>query len=164
MTSVPDILQQVSWRFDIRKYRSNDPDHPVKLCFVTVGATAPFNSLVREVLSVPFLTALQKQDYTHLLVQFGSLGFHVFEELKSADGLDTKEQLGVTVEGFDFNVDGLKQEMMAVKASPESNRLEGMIISHAGEALHYQQLRLWLLMRSKGRALSLKLCALEFHW
>lgn len=82
--------------FSHEKYSSDDPDHFAKLCFVTVGATAPFSSLVREVLSVLYLSLpLYKWDYTHLLVQFGSLGYHVFEKFKSANGLHIKKQFGV---------------------------------------------------------------------
>lgn len=168
MSSVPDILQQKSWKFNPRKYISNDPNHPVKLCFVTVGATATFNSLVREVLSLPFLTALQKQNYTHLLVQHGSLGYEVFEKLKREHGRDPKEQFGLNIEGFDFNVEGLKQEMMTVKANPGVNRLEGMIISHAGKTLHFHLIfevsAADTINVIKARVQFLKPCDLESHW
>lgn len=117
----------------LTKIQLGNPNLPVKLCFMTVGATASFSSLVREVLSVDFLTALQKQRYTHLLVQYGSLGYDIFDELKREHGLEEpKEQFGIAIEGFDFNVEGLMEEMIAVRTNPRLNRLEGMIISHAG--------------------------------
>ncbi|WEW57623.1 N-acetylglucosaminyldiphosphodolichol N-acetylglucosaminyltransferase catalytic subunit alg13 [Emydomyces testavorans] len=131
MRRAPDIFQQSSWELDPTKYISDDPGCPVKVCFVTVGATASFNSLVREVLSQPFLAALQKHNYTHLLIQFGQLGYEVFDEFNREHGPVIKEKFGLSIEGFDYNVDGLKQEMMAVKANPGLYRDEGMIISHA---------------------------------
>ncbi|KAI1933128.1 N-acetylglucosaminyldiphosphodolichol N-acetylglucosaminyltransferase catalytic subunit alg13 [Ophidiomyces ophidiicola] len=136
-----DIFQQKSWKMDSERYSSDNPASPVKLCFVTVGATASFNTLVREILNADFLEALRKQSYTHLLIQFGQLGYEVFNTFKNTSGPDLKEKFGLAIDGFDYNVDGLKQEMMAIKANPGLHRLEGVIISHAGSGTILEAMR-----------------------
>ncbi|EAS35197.1 beta-1,4-N-acetylglucosaminyltransferase [Coccidioides immitis RS] len=141
MNEVTDMLYQKKWKMDPAKYASSDPGSPVKLCFVTVGATASFNSLLREVLSPFFLGALRKEAYTHLLLQVGQLGYQVLDEFLQENGPDLKEKFGLTIEGFDYNVDGLKQEMMAVKANPALHRQEGMIVSHAGSGTILEAMR-----------------------
>src|SRR5436305_11358994 len=45
-----------------------------KTCFVTVGATAPFDKLIEAILEPKFLNALHDADYTELLVQHGYEG------------------------------------------------------------------------------------------
>src|SRR5689334_2392544 len=93
---------------------------PTKLCFVTVGATASFNALVQEILSVPFLEALRASQYTDLMIQYGQQGEALFREFQETHGAAVQQQYGLYVTGFDFNLNGLKQEMMAVKANPAS--------------------------------------------
>ena len=98
-----------------------------KRCFVTIGATASFNSLIRAVLAHGFLQALQDASFTELRIQHGDDGGHI---LKEADLGNIKESYGIEVSGFDFNKAGLDGEMRAVKSNkPES---EGAIVSHAG--------------------------------
>ncbi|EEP75728.1 predicted protein [Uncinocarpus reesii 1704] len=141
MKQATDILHRKKWKMDPEKYTSDDPESRAKLCFVTVGATASFNSLVREVLSLPFLGALREQHYTHLLLQFGQLGYELFDEFIREHGPDLKEKFGLRIEGFDYNIDGLKKEMMAVKANAGVHRDEGMIISHAGSGTILEAMR-----------------------
>ncbi|EEH20753.1 hypothetical protein PABG_02984 [Paracoccidioides brasiliensis Pb03] len=119
-----------------------DSSKPAKLCFVTVGATAPFNALVSEVLGEPFLKALKDNDYTDLLIQYGQLREAVIQEFKLQSEATTKEKYGLNVTGFDFNLAGLKNEMLAVKADAKANKVEGLVISHAGSGTILEVLRL----------------------
>lgn len=104
---------------------------PVKLCFVTVGATASFHLLLQAVLDQPFWDALHRAGYTHLLVQYGKDGKSLFEECLGK----TPNQHGINIKGFDFNREGLEEEMGLAQSSPSEHRSGGMIISHAGKDL-----------------------------
>lgn len=105
---------------------------PTKLCFVTIGATAGFNALVREVLAAPFFEALQAHGYTDLMVQHGSSSEKLFTEWKAANGLAVEQTYGVYVTGFPYNLRGLSEEFRAVKRDERVRREEGVVISHAG--------------------------------
>ncbi|KAL2408124.1 UDP-N-acetylglucosamine transferase subunit alg13 [Exophiala dermatitidis] len=101
-----------------------------KRCFVTIGATASFSSLIRRVLEPEFIDELQRAGYTELRVQYGDHeGEKIFQaktkELREARALDRFE-----ITGFGFNKAGLREEMIAVKG--QSIDTEGMVISHAG--------------------------------
>ena len=117
------------------RYGSADPTRPVKICFVTVGATASFNALIQEVLEVGFLEALKANHYTDLILQYGQQGEPIFKEFMQKHGDNLKSKFGLRITGFDFNVNGLKQELLAAKAKPAVNRREGIIVSHAGKYL-----------------------------
>ncbi|KAK2753068.1 N-acetylglucosaminyldiphosphodolichol N-acetylglucosaminyltransferase catalytic subunit alg13 [Onygenales sp. PD_40] len=117
------------------------PKH-AKLCFVTVGATASFNALVREVLGDPFLEALRLNGYTDLLIQYGQLGEAVFQEFKRDNETTVKEKYGLNIDGFDFNLAGLKNEILATKANPDTNQEEGLVVSHAGSGTIMEVLRM----------------------
>ena len=103
---------------------------PPKLCFVTIGATAAFDSLIKAALSPEFLQRLQASGYTDLLLQYGKDGSIILEEFRSRYGSRSEEEFGIKVTGFDFNKKGLGAEMRAAKG--EGDRLEGVVISHAG--------------------------------
>ena len=119
---------------------SQNSSEPTKLCFVTVGATASFNALILEIIERPFLAALQAHHYTDLLVQYGQQGEQLFEEFKKKNELDVKEEYGLNLSGFSFNLRGLKREILSVKANPSVGRKEGLIISHAGNVYLTQTL------------------------
>ncbi|KAK4908320.1 N-acetylglucosaminyldiphosphodolichol N-acetylglucosaminyltransferase catalytic subunit alg13, partial [Elasticomyces elasticus] len=55
------------------------PSPPQKLCFVTIGATAAFDSLIASVLSRDFLAALRAHQYTDVLIQYGIDGEAAYE-------------------------------------------------------------------------------------
>ncbi|MCJ1435390.1 N-acetylglucosaminyldiphosphodolichol N-acetylglucosaminyltransferase catalytic subunit alg13 [Xylographa pallens] len=95
------------------------PPPPQKLCFLTVGATAPFDALISAALSAPFLAALRAAAYTDLLLQHGAS--QVFNPLAAAAA---GKEHGLTVRGFAFNREGLGREMRAAR--------EGCVVSHAG--------------------------------
>jgi hypothetical protein len=101
-----------------------------RLCFVTVGATASFNSLISATLHPLFLDAMSKSGYTNLLIQYGKDGKAVFEKLTAE--IASADETDITIDGFDFNRDGLDQEMRAAKGKPPHSA-EGVVISHAGK-------------------------------
>ncbi|KAG9204943.1 N-acetylglucosaminyldiphosphodolichol N-acetylglucosaminyltransferase catalytic subunit alg13 [Epicoccum nigrum] len=104
-----------------------------KLCFVTTGATAPFNALIESVLSPSSLDALLENGFTHLLVQYGSAK-DVFTQALAAARSHVRDK--VIIDGIDFNPDGLEAQLRLAQQS------KGLAISHAGsgsilEALRY---------------------------
>jgi beta-1,4-N-acetylglucosaminyltransferase len=117
-----------------------------KLCFVTVGATAPFNELITAILSVPFLLELASNNYTHLRIQHGHGGDTTFT--RSLNGVKEsykflkrggKDSLAavpgnIQISGFDLAVDAdmLRAEMSATQADATTGAAEGLFISHAG--------------------------------
>ena len=107
---------------------------PRKVCFVTVGATASFNSLIQATLSPAFLAVLKQYGYTDLRLQHGSEGGKVLEELHESQDADGPQENGLKISGFDFNKQGLGVEMKAAKGGNES--AEGVVISHAGSSYH----------------------------
>lgn len=111
----------------------------VKRCFVTIGATAPFNSLVRAVLDADFINTLREAKYTELRIQYGDHeGEAIFQErTKELASLPGGE---FEVTGFGFNKAGLKEEMLALKG--RSTETEGMVISHAGSGSILDVLRI----------------------
>ena len=112
---------------------SEQNTRPTKLCFVTVGATASFNALVQEVLEMQFLGELYKHNYTDLLIQYGQHGEQHFRHFIDNHGQYIKDKYGIYVTGFDFNYNGLKEEIIAVRANPSCRRAEGVVLSHSGE-------------------------------
>lgn len=114
-----------------------------KLCFVTVGATANFDALIRASASPVFLQALAKHGYTDLLLQYGKDGDKLLEQLiprdlaGQADGSDDVFRVanGIRIAGFDFKSEGLGAEMLAARGSSLGFQREGVVISHAGNNL-----------------------------
>lgn len=101
-----------------------------KLCFVTIGATASFDLLISAVLSSEFLEALNAAHYTDLLLQHGTEGGLILEKFYSTFGKTDANEWGINVRGFDFNKQGLGEEMRAAKG--DAGDAEGVVISHAG--------------------------------
>ena len=111
---------------------------PRKLCFVTIGATAAFDSLIKAVLSPEFLQRLHALGYTDLRLQYGKDGHTILEDFRRRFGSKSEEEFGIQITGFDFNKKGLGSEMRAAKG--EGARLEGVVISHAGIDLEYMDI------------------------
>jgi beta-1,4-N-acetylglucosaminyltransferase len=99
-----------------------------KGCFVTVGATAAFDSLVAEILSPNFLQSLTRAGYTRLVVQYGKTGSSFF----SSHLQESKRQLGteldILVEGFDFEMGDFTQTIRNIVGGSE----KGLLVAHAG--------------------------------
>lgn len=107
---------------------------PMKLCFVTIGATASFDMLVSSVLEKLFLKALKEHAYTHLLVQYGKEGRSIFEEFLSNNPPGSDGRYGLEINGFDYKKTGLAKDMRLAKGQLATGSTEGMVVSHAGEA------------------------------
>lgn len=105
---------------------------PRKVCFVTIGATASFNALLEAVLTQTFLEALNTLGYTDLLLQYGLEGSSVLRKRFGPKGPTSAVNGKVNISGFDFNKQGLGQEMRAAKG--ENGDLQGVVISHAGRS------------------------------
>ncbi|MCJ1404730.1 N-acetylglucosaminyldiphosphodolichol N-acetylglucosaminyltransferase catalytic subunit alg13 [Xylographa trunciseda] len=114
---------------------SPTPPQPKKLCFLTVGATAPFDALITASLSGPFLAALRAASYTDLLLQHGSSAVFAPRAAAAAG-----QEHGLTVQGFEFNREGLGREMRAAKGT--AGGVEGCVVSHAGSGSILDALRL----------------------
>lgn len=97
-----------------------------KVCLVTVGATASFDTLINAVLSDSFLGKLQQQQYTDLVLQHGKNGEHLVSKHETLPWL----QHGITLRAFDINPKGLMEEMRWAKGA--EIRAKGVVISHAG--------------------------------
>lgn len=103
---------------------------PSKTCFVTIGATASFDRLIRAAVSVDFAKALESQGYTDLLVQYGKDGDGLFDAcLREAQSAGTST---LKITGFDLDMDGLGQYMKQAKGLGTKGANEGVVISHAG--------------------------------
>ncbi|KAN0080604.1 Glycosyl transferase [Elaphomyces granulatus] len=120
---------------------ADEEQKPTKVCFVTIGATAPFNLLLSNVLNTRFLDSLSLYGYTDLLIQFGNEGRVIFEEYMHKYPFG---ECGLNISGFDFNKTGLSQEMLSTKGNKDAGRrrAEGMILSHAGSGSILEALRI----------------------
>lgn len=104
-----------------------------KVCFVTIGATASFDKLVKAVLERSFLQALHDAGYTNLVLQYGKDGGKaIYDGFIATERDGVKRNIGIKVTGFDFNNTGLGQEMRMAKGDPRTGSEEGLVISHAG--------------------------------
>lgn len=110
---------------------------PSKVCFVTIGATASFNTLISHTVSTSFAQSLQSANYTDLIVQYGADGKTLFDARKRAvenEGLCE----GVNITGFPIDRAGLGRYMRMAKTGrgvpgTENGRgAEGVVVSHAG--------------------------------
>ena len=106
----------------------------VKVCFITVGATASFHLLIQSILEEDFLLALRRLDFTHLLIQYGKDGQSLWDAFQSRCPPASEGRHGLEIDGFDFNQAGLDAEMHLARASPSERRTGGLIISHAGNS------------------------------
>ncbi|KAI2795063.1 UDP-N-acetylglucosamine transferase subunit alg13 [Penicillium oxalicum] len=102
----------------------------VKLCFVTVGATASFHELVQAVLQDAFLAELEKHKFTRLLIQYGKGGQEVFDAYR-AEYESGKVLHSIEIGGFELCSDMTRYLSMVRKDDIRFQEL-GMMISHAG--------------------------------
>lgn len=109
----------------------------MKLCFVTVGATASFKKLIYHVFTDEFLTALKEGGFTHLLVQYGKDGERFYNDFldRNPSGSAYLRDLGLSIGGFDFKPSLDTYFAMAAKIYQE-NQEQGLVISHAGKIYH----------------------------
>lgn len=162
-------LTRTSWCFQhaliahLLKF-ANMAHRPRKVCFVTIGATAPFDTLLSKVLDNSFLEELAKHGYTTLLIQHGKEGRAIFDSYNQKVAAGSPDRHGLDIQGFGFKQDGLLQEMRLAKANDAHNFVEGMILSHAGK-LSYRVIKVMNFNTDPNqvRALSWKLYASVSH-
>lgn len=117
---------------------SKTPSQPSKLCFLTTGATAPFPALLHSALSAPFLRALAASNYSDLLLQLGQGGLQILESLIPAEPDGRRNAHGVRIAGFEYQVEGLTEEMKATKGGGVRGFWgEGCVVCHAGRLEHF---------------------------
>lgn len=109
---------------------------------------------------MPFLEELYKHNYTDLLIQYGQHGDPIFQHFMDNYGSNVKEKYGIYVTGFDFNYEGLREEMIAVKGNPSYRRDEGVVLSHSGKCAINLNMSMYPTKLSKARGLSLRFCDL----
>lgn len=95
-----------------------------KECLITIGATAKFPELISAALMPGCLQKLKDNGFTHLNIQYGD-SKELFETLRPGT------LMGLDIQGFDFNQNGLHNEMARCQAR-EGISQNGMIICHAG--------------------------------
>lgn len=103
------------------------PFRPERHCLVTIGATARFTQLLREVLRPAFLDHLVANAFTHLTLQCGKDLAEVREDLSS---IPPRADLQIAT--FDF-VDDLVPDMVLCRAAADGTRTNGVVIAHAGK-------------------------------
>ena len=113
-----------------------------KFCFVTIGATAGFDSLIRAVLDKTFIHVLESYRYTDLVIQYGKDEGGVYKNFQDKSWETSQATSSVRVTGFGFKNVGLGQEMGAAKGG--KNGQEGVVISHAGKSWAYQSFQRFL--------------------
>ena len=113
---------------------------PRKTCFVTIGATASFDSLIRATLTPAFISALEASNYTDLRLQHGTDGASILKAFLATNNTNSKGTHNLKISGFDFNKSGLTQEMLAAKG--QEGAAEGVVISHAGSGSILHALRI----------------------
>lgn len=99
-----------------------------KECLITTGATAVFPELVTAALAPEALEAFARHGFTKLTFQVGE-AIGLFRRAKPPKD----ECFGLQIEAFDFNENGLDEELRACLAE-EGKSLQGMVITHAGES------------------------------
>lgn len=97
-------------------------------CLVTVGATVGFEELTKEALHPGFWQYLQSRGFTVLRIQCGPDIMWASTKLSS---LKDEVPTGLTVDVFEISKNLMKEEMVLCKAV-ESERAQGLVISHAG--------------------------------
>lgn len=124
------------------QYTLPTPSQPARPrhCLVTVGATAPFTSLVAAAFDPTFLGALINAGFTKLMIQAG----------KDADLVQLAARMfghpTLKIECFDF-VDDLRS-VMVMCGKGDGERETGVVICHAGEFTSlYSLVYSWLLSR-----------------
>lgn len=100
---------------------------PGRCCFVTVGATAGFRSLLNEITTAGFLDCLAKHGYTSLNIQCGPDLTTVESRIAS---LSDDEKRGISVRCFHYT-DEMTTHIVNCRGQ-DGVRLAGCVIAHGG--------------------------------
>ncbi|KAH6842535.1 glycosyltransferase family 1 protein [Chaetomium sp. MPI-CAGE-AT-0009] len=98
-----------------------------RCCFVTVGATAGFRSLLDEVTTAQFFDCLAKHGYTSLQIQCGPDHAAIEERIAS---LSDEEKHGISVLCFQYT-DAMTTNILNCRGL-DNVRPAGCVISHGG--------------------------------
>lgn len=101
---------------------------PGRCCFVTVGATAGFRSLLNEITTAGFLDCLAKHGYTSLNIQCGPDLTTVESRIAS---LSDDEKRGISVRCFHYT-DEMTTHIVNCRGQ-DGVRLAGCVIAHGGK-------------------------------
>ncbi|KAJ6083919.1 UDP-N-acetylglucosamine transferase subunit alg13 [Penicillium sp. IBT 16267x] len=117
----------------------------VKVCFVTVGATAAFPELIAAVANEQFFKTLADKKFTRLIIQFGAHGRSQFDACLAGHNPGDAFFHGIDVIGFDFQKNLNDYMGMAMERKPYGRPREhqelGLMISHAGTGTILEGLR-----------------------
>ncbi|KAK5164746.1 N-acetylglucosaminyldiphosphodolichol N-acetylglucosaminyltransferase catalytic subunit alg13 [Saxophila tyrrhenica] len=112
-----------------------------KTCLVTIGATASFAALVEAVLDPTFLSGLEANNYTHLLIQYGQDGQQLFDASLQRS-LQSNTPSSLQISGFPIDTSGLKSHLLLAKGHANPSATPGVVISHAGSGTILDCLRI----------------------
>lgn len=114
---------------------------PEREIFVTIGATATFEDLIRQVGSEEFQQTARELGFTRLTIQCGN-SMDFYHEIKC------QEVPGLKVKTFGFSAPDLGQEMRGTLKG--AGRRKGVVISHAGQCDYDSREKENMLMTSSG--------------
>ncbi|KAF2151476.1 glycosyltransferase family 1 protein [Myriangium duriaei CBS 260.36] len=112
-----------------------------KTCFVTIGATTGFQTLMAAVMTPEFIMALAKHRYSHLILQHGADGHEQFKLAEETTGrimstfTDSNAAAAwnsINITGFGMDPAGLDSYFKLAKGLASKDDEEGLVISHAG--------------------------------
>ncbi|KAJ5706922.1 UDP-N-acetylglucosamine transferase subunit alg13 [Penicillium malachiteum] len=112
----------------------------MKLCLVTIGATAAFNTLISEVMDEPFFAKLKQTGFTHLIVQYGVAGKDIFDAFLAKHPEGDPGLHGIGLGGFALTPDMHPYFMMAKNRRTRNQEL-GLVICHSGTGTILEALR-----------------------
>ncbi|PSS27324.1 glycosyltransferase family 1 protein [Amorphotheca resinae ATCC 22711] len=105
-------------------------------CLISTGATAPFPALIAAVLGEDCIQQFADLGYTKLVFQAGDALRYLYE-------IKPEKTLGVEIEAFDFNREGLTKQMKACIGRAGKSK-EGLVICHAGAGTILDAMRMGL--------------------
>lgn len=127
-----------------KRVRAEKSSANQKHCFVTIGATATFDALIKKVLTPAFIHALIDTKFTHLRIQYGRGNSPLYNQLLEALPTDLKND--IHIDGFDVRQDGLEADMLLARGhiTREGERTgpEGLVVAHAGSGTILDALRI----------------------
>lgn len=127
-----------------KRVRAEKSSANQKYCFVTIGATATFDALIKNVMTADFVKALTDAKFTHLRIQYGKDNGPLYNQL--LESLPAGIRDDIHIDGFDVRQDGLEADMLLARGhiTREGERTgpEGLVVAHAGSGTILDALRI----------------------
>ncbi|KAJ5729891.1 uncharacterized protein N7483_004399 [Penicillium malachiteum] len=118
------------------------PPPYMKLCVVTIGATAAFNTLISEVMDERFFAKLYQAGFTHIIVQYGKAGKPIFDEFLEKHPFGHPGLHGIGIGGFELKPSLHPFFMMAKdRLDKDPPQKLGLVICHSGTGTILEALR-----------------------